>query len=357
MNILITAPSLDTTKNVSGVATVVSTIINHNRHHKYYHYLLGSPDRRLSKPAWAFELIRQILAFPFFLRKYKIDIVHQNLPFDPKGLTREFVINLWCRIMRVPVFLHVHGGVFLMKKTTNPVYLFFANSIFKHSQKVVVLSGLERETIASLYDVKDADVLYNSINTKELKHERRQYDAVNPKILFLGRIHESKGIEDIYDAFRKLDATINFTFILCGTGPLKDTLVCQFDELLGNRFQFKGIVSGKEKNDIIKSVDFFLLPSRYGEGLPMALLESMAAGVVPIVTDDASMKFIVKDKVNGIRVDKYNPEDIAEQLTFIFNNPQLYTDLSENAATLIQKDYDIDSYITKINLLYSQVKK
>ncbi|MES2278373.1 MAG: glycosyltransferase family 4 protein [Bacteroidota bacterium] len=355
MNILITAPSLDTTKNVSGVATVVNTIIENDQHHNFFHYLLGSPDKRLSKPAWAFELIKQLAVFPFFIRKHKIDIVHQNLPFDPKGLTREFFINLWCRLMRVPVLLHVHGGVFLMDKIKNPLYLSLANAVFKHSKKVVVLSDLEKNALARLYNYNEASVLYNSINTKTLKTEGRQYDAANPKLLFLGRIHESKGIEDIYNAFKKIEPGINFTFILCGAGPLKDTMVPQFEALLGSKFEFKGIVSGEAKNNIIKNADFFLLPSRYGEGLPMALLECMAAGVVPIVTDDASMKFIIQDMENGIRVKKSDPEDLFRKVMMNIQDTSLRDKLSANAEKTVVEHYDISAYIIGLNKIYNDI--
>ncbi|WP_316771008.1 glycosyltransferase family 4 protein [Pedobacter frigiditerrae] len=354
MKIAITAPSLDTTKNVSGVATVVNTIINHNTQQHYYHYLLGSPDKRLNKLTWAFELVRQILAFPFFLKRDKIDLVHQNLPFDPKGLTREFVINLWCRIMGVPVFLHVHGGVFLMEKTTNPIFLFFAQSVFKHSKKVVVLSGLEKETLAKLYHV-DAEILCNSVDAASFKVLDRKFEFANPKILFLGRIHESKGIEDILEALTKLNKQANFTFVLCGTGPLKEELVPKFELVLGAKFQYEGIVSGAKKNDIIKSADFFLLPSRYGEGLPMALLESMAAGVVPVVTDDASMKFIVQEGLNGFRVKKNSPDDIYKQLLFACKNPEVCEQLSGASVKLIDEHYNIGYYVQTLNKLYSEI--
>ncbi|PJJ84053.1 glycosyltransferase family 4 protein [Mucilaginibacter auburnensis] len=355
MNILITAPSLDTTKNVSGVATVVNTIINNNPQQKYFHYLLGSPDKRLSKPAWAFELVRQLVAFPLFIRKNKIDIVHQNLPFDPKGLTREYFINRWCKLMGVPVLLHVHGGVFLMDKIKSPLYLKFANYVFKHSRKVVVLSDLEKETLGSLYNYYNANVLYNSINTKALKTENRRYDAGNPKFLFLGRIHESKGIEDIYHTFEKINDSVNFKFILCGTGPLESVMVPKFKALLGDKFEFKGIVSGKQKDDAIKGADFFLLPSRYGEGLPMALLECMAAGVVPIVTDDASMKFVIQDMENGIRVNKSDPDDIAQKIKNIIHDDALRAQLSSNVERTAIERYDISAYIVELNKLYADI--
>jgi len=95
MNILITAPSLNPIKNVSGISCVVQTIISHNEQQQCFHYLLGRPDKKLTKTKWLFDLVKQVLLFPLALIRNKIDLVHQNLPFDPKGLMREYVINLW----------------------------------------------------------------------------------------------------------------------------------------------------------------------------------------------------------------------------------------------------------------------
>src|SRR5690606_29360294 len=101
-----------------------------------------------------------------------------------------------------------------------------------------------------------------------------------------------------------------------------------------------------------KDADFFLLPSRYGEGLPMALLEAMASGLVPIVTDDASMKFVVHPFYNGIRVEKRNASDIAEKILGILDSPVTVTTLQRKAVETVKESYDIQVYISKLNVIY-----
>jgi hypothetical protein len=82
MNILITSPSLDSTKNVSGIASVVNTVIQHNKDYQYYHYLLGRPDKAVSGYIWFVQLIKQLVFFPLALRRNKVKLVHQNLPLE-----------------------------------------------------------------------------------------------------------------------------------------------------------------------------------------------------------------------------------------------------------------------------------
>lgn len=355
MKILITAPSLSPSKNVSGISSVVSNIIQYNKQHDFYHYLLGKPDRSMNKAVWLYHLLGQLLYFPFIIRKNKIELVHQNLPFDPKGLTREYIINFWCRIMHVPVLLHVHGGIFLMNGTNNPFFRKLAKSLFKHSKQVVVLSELEKDAISNFYQFNSVKILYNSINTASYKSGSKQLPDVKPILLFFGRIHESKGVEDIIEAFRLLKGQLNFRFVLCGAGPFKEKFITVCEQLLGDDFEYLGVVSGQTKFDIIKKSHFFLLPSRYGEGLPMALLETMAAGLVPVVTDDASMKFVVHHQINGIRVNKKDPQDLFEKLKNIMSDKKLFALMSENAIKTIKSQYDIKNYVIQLNKIYKTI--
>jgi len=355
MKISITAPSLNTNKNVSGVATVVKNIIHYNTHHQYFHYLLGRPDRKQNKLLWSMELIRQIFLFPFAVKFNKVDLVHQNLPLNLKGVVREYIISLWCRILKVPVVLHVHGGELLMKRTNNTVLLMLIKSIFKQSKQVIVLSDLEKDALRANYQCFSAKVLFNSVDVTKYAYDLNIKKEKGTTILFFGRIHESKGIEDIIEAFKYLKNKIDFRFILCGNGPLKDNFITECKEILGDDFEYRGVVSGAEKLRVINDADYFLLPSRYGEGLPMALLETMAAGVVPVVTDDASMKFVVENDINGIRVQKRDPKDLSDKLERIILNPDLYKILSTNAQKTIKEKYDIGNYIAELNKIYETV--
>ena len=352
LHILITAPSFDTEKNISGISSVVQMIIKNNGKYSYFHYILGKPDNK-NTLIQILLLLKRLLFFPFSLWKNHIDMVHQNFPFDPKGILRESIINQWCRLFRIPVVLHIHGGVFLMNKTSNKLYLYLVKKIFKNSQAVIVLSSLEKESLSRNYRYPNSFILENCIDASLFLNIKRSKMLSTPTFLFMGRMHESKGLDDIFEAFERLKKDdIGFKFLLCGDGPLKEYIVPQFENRLSNQFEYRGIVSGQKKMDVIQSSDCFLLPSRYGEGLPMALLETMAAGVVPIVTDDASMKNIVKNEQNGIIVEKRNPQDLYQKMKKLILNPDLYTAFSMNAKNTIAERCDIKDYIFQLNFIY-----
>jgi glycosyltransferase involved in cell wall biosynthesis len=123
---------------------------------------------------------------------------------------------------------------------------------------------------------------------------------------------------------------------------------------MGDDFEFAGVVSGETKQSIIDRSDIFLLPSRYGEGLPMALLETMANGLVPVVTDDASMKIVVKPNFNGLRVQKRDPADLAAKLQSLLVDSDLLAQLSREAEKTIRREYSIGSYTSRLEAIYDR---
>jgi len=297
-------------------------------------------------------LLKRLLLFPFALWKNHIKLVHQNFPFDPKGILREFIINQWCRLLRIPVVLHIHGGVFLMNKTSNKLYLFLVKEIFRNSRAVIVLSSREKESLSRNYQYPNAFILENCIDVPLFAGIKKEKQFPAPTFLFMGRIHESKGLNDILEAFKLLKADdLDFGFVLCGDGTLRKSIVPQFESILKDRFKYLGVVSGRDKLNAIRGADYFLLPSWF-EGLPLSLLETMAAGLVPVVTNVGSINFFVKNEENGIFAAKKNPRELYQKMKMLILNPDLYETFSMNAKNTIAERCDIQDYIFQLNFIY-----
>ena len=204
MNILISSPSLDPTKNVSGISTVTISIIKYNKEHRYYHYLLGRPDKKTNNLLWGIMLIKQFLLFPFFIKKNKIKIAHQNLPLNAKGILREFVINCWCCLLRIPIVLQIHGGSFIADGTSNFIYKKLVQFIFQNSKQVIVLSEVEKTLLEEKFGYIKAIVLPNCIDTSIFKSDKKIQNYNKLNLLFLGRIEKNKGIYELIEALKKL---------------------------------------------------------------------------------------------------------------------------------------------------------
>jgi len=189
-------------------------------------------------------------------------------------------------------------------------------------------------------------------NIKITKKENLHYK----KIIFFGRIHESKGIDDIEKGLKLLNNSgTKFVFYVYGEGPRKEDFIAHLKINLGNKFQYRGVSNDDEKWNDLDNSDIFLLPSRYGEGMPMAMLEAMALGKVVVVSDDASIKTIIIDGYNGIIVKKFDPENIYMRLLEIIKNDSIMAEIGSNAKETIHLHFDWKVNREKLKEIYFKI--
>lgn len=355
MNVLITAPSLNTKDNVSGISTVAGNIIRHSRQN-FKHLELGSKDKKLFIPKWLFKQISIYARFLFKL--HHIDIVHINTAFNPLSICRDYILILLTKIFGKKIIMHIHGGRYLMENCTQPFIKFAIKNSLKLSDVIIVLSNKESIIVSNL--LKDKGKIYalpNCIDLGSIQPERSPRNPDIPlNIIFLGRIHESKGIDDIEEGIKKLnDCTKNFIFTLYGTGPLRERFIFNMRNTLNGRFLDKGVVHGDAKWKALNESDILLLPSRYGEGMPMSMLEAMATGNVVVVTDDASITTVIKDNINGRIVNKKDPQNICDTLMELIENPEKLKFISQNARKTIYNRYNLTDYISELDKIYSRI--
>jgi glycosyltransferase involved in cell wall biosynthesis len=216
-----------------------------------------------------------------------------------------------------------------------------------------VLSPLEKAWLAAKIPEARVSVLPNCVAVDDAKTFERAYPAGEPlTILYLGRISLNKGIDVIYDALKTLkERGSQVRFVLAGTGPDEALYVPQFRDLLGDAFSFRGVVTGRRKTQLLKECNVFLLPSRF-EGLPMALLECMAFGLVPVTTGVGSIPTVVAHGVNGLLIQEPDAAQIVDAVGALSADKENMRRLSTNARERILNAATADSYVSALNRIY-----
>jgi glycosyltransferase involved in cell wall biosynthesis len=353
MKVLITAPSLDERENVSGIATLVREIIHHGKS-EFSHFIAGRKDAEKAGISWVFRQF--ILPAQFFrqIRREKPDLVHINTAFVPLSIMRDAALTFASKIAGAPVLLHPNGGRFLIEDFDNRLLESVAAKMLQASSKVLVLSEFEKENLTRRWKNLDIGILPNAIAIDKVPPVEKQ--SGEKTILFFGRIHESKGLHEIIKACEILKReNFGFRFNCFGTGPQKDFFIAEMKKVLGEKFFYGGIVSGKEKWKILAESDIFLLPSRYGEGLPLAMLEAMAARCVAVVADVASVRAVIEDGVNGFMVEPYNAAQTTEKLKLLLSDTADWQSLREKARRTVEEKFSIDDYVVKLENLYKEI--
>ncbi len=352
MKVLITAPSLEENKNVSGISSVVRQIIE-NADADFFHFPAGRKDGEKAGINW---IIKQFFLVPKLLReikKHKIDLVHINAALTPLSILRDAALVRTARFADVPVLLHIHGGKYLVEDFENNFLSTLSKKMFQWSKVVVVLSEFEKELIEKRYKNLKIWFLENAVSIENTK--MRKAETIEKTIIFLGRLHESKGLHEIIETCRILkNDGFSFRFNCYGAGDLKDFFVGEMKEILGKKFFYGGIISGAEKWQALAESDIFFLPSRYGEGLPMAMLEALAAGNIVVVSEMASIGGVIEEGVNGFKIEPRNTAQMVEKLKLLISGKIDPENLRKNAAATIAEKYDLKNYIKNLENIYAE---
>ncbi len=352
---MITAPSLDESENVSGISTVVRQIINSSNLH-FVHFVAGKKDTEKRRFGW---FLRQfILLFRFYREAKKVDIVHINTALNTLSILRDFFLVSIAKVADKRILLHVHGGNFLAV-CEFPSFLLkkIAEKMLAKADVVLVLSRREKEILESKFSgLRKVLFLENSVEVDESISIEKKPNSV----IFLGRLEESKGLRELAEAMKILtsDPTLSFTLRVFGAGTLEKDFVSEMKRTLGERFYFGGVVSGEKKIHELAKSDIFVLPSRYGEGLPMAMLEAMAYECIVVVSEMASVGEVVVDGVNGFLIQPHNINLLVEKLKNILKaDEEFKQSLRRNARETVKSKFNLNSYIQRLERIYREELK
>lgn len=161
------------------------------------------------------------------------------------------------------------------------------------------------------------------------------------RVAFSGRIvEEQKRISLVLEAMAQAcrrDSRIECWLIGDGSA-LSSSKQWVLDRDLGDRIHFLGRLEPVAVQDKLVQCQAILLMSDY-EGLPVALLEAMAIGVVPVVRSIPSgIPELVKNNETGFLVDEA-PEQAASAIVHLVNHPELWLQHSEASKLLVSKYY------------------
>ena len=355
-SVLITAPSLDEQSNVSGISTVVRNIIEFSDSSiKYFHFKVGKQDKKKRSISWVIDQMLLIPRLIASILKLKIQAVHLNTGFEAASLNRDFAIFFISKyLLRKKVIFHVHGGYYLMNPPKKHTWLnFIIYTVLKNADVVIVLSNTEKKVLQSNYLFNNCFALPNSVDIVDVKLINKNFTGPL-NICFLGRIVNSKGVFVIVDAFKALSERFKeFSFHLYGTGPELNSVLEGLNGIPGLNFNYHGVIGGARKWEVLTESHVFLLPSLFGEGLPMALLEAMNFKCVPVVTNDASMAEVIQNGANGFVVGKGDVADLTSAISNILDRRELLPAVSDQAHETIVKKYGMERYIVDLNNIYA----
>jgi glycosyltransferase involved in cell wall biosynthesis len=186
----------------------------------------------------------------------------------------------------------------------------------------------------------------------------RRRPAVSGKlrILFAGRLeHVQKGVLDLPSIDRILaDRGVDAQWTVVGSGPDEERLRVAWTS---SRVSFLGAKTRDEVIGIASEHDVFVLPTRW-EGVPVALLEAMGVGLVPVVSNvESGVGEILTDSVTGLMPPVGDPRAFADAIATLDANRAKLESMSGAASAYVRKNHDIRERTDAYQALFARYEQ
>lgn len=237
--------------------------------------------RTFVRECWLLARFTINLVMDLRQNEYELVHIHWGAPF-PSIVRILRAIGLIPRDLRYVVSMH-GADVLLFGSKFSPVMKFGLRgaslwTAVNRRDLAYVRSKLGGSAPSSLLLPMPVDPIFSQ---KPSSYNENRRDKL--RLLYVGRLVPKKGAREFLDAIQYLKHPENFEITVVGSGPLKDSLQSEFDDIA----QFLGACSPREIRTLLDNSTIFVAPfidqPNDREGLPVTILEAASVGV-PIVT-------------------------------------------------------------------------
>jgi glycosyltransferase involved in cell wall biosynthesis len=349
---------------LGGISTLAATLVPVLEQRVELLYLPTAPGKPHKEsgsisPRNLGRIVSQYSRFLPALHRFRPDIVHLHTSQGSAWLKDTFFV-LAGKTLGRRVVLHVHAASFdeLYGERTRFTQR-YTRAVMGLADAVIAVSTEWRGYLERIVPIDRIFAFRNCIAVDALPSRIPDEATAGVKALFLGSIGVRKGAIDLLEAVSRLESGgCPFELWIAGGEEKEGDLLrlrTRLEELhLEDVCRLVGEVRGAEKARLLEEADLFVLPS-YHEGLPMAILEAMAAGLAVIATPVGGIPEVVREGHNGFLVAPGDVEALAERLTFLVRDRDLREVMGRRSREIAERELDVKPYVERLVSLYESL--
>lgn len=298
----------------------------------------GAPTKIQRQPIYllaaALYIILGTLQLFWQCWRLKPDLLHVNWPF-PHGLMA------WpaSKILKIPMVFSFHGGELLLAKK----FSFVANILrwlLPKANAVTANSSFTQGLIKKL-DTRHVTIIPYGLTIEPKPAKKRLQDSI-PRLLFVGRLDERKGLRYLLETLPLILAKQTVRLRIVGEGILERELKERCRELgLGSVVDFLGFVTKEELVDEYASCDVFVLPAIVDskgdtEGLGIVMIEALAHAKPVVASNVGGISDVIISSTTGVLVPEKDPDSLAQAILAVLSDPAKAEEMGHKGLEDIQ---------------------
>lgn len=263
-------------------------------------------------------------------------VVHLCVSYTTTGLARDVAYAALLRVAGRRVIAHVHGGSLVEGDTSARARLVRLVSRLTHD--TITIGPSSAAALASLG--VEAEWVMNPVRAGVSDGRRPERSSEALRVLFAGTYGERKGTPALLRAVRRArDSGVSVELVLAGKEEHRGeeaalrSLAAELE--LNGAVRFAGVVGWERLVELYGEADAFCLPSER-DGVPMALLEAMAAGLPVVATGVGGIGDVVLDGETGVLVEPGDPVAVADALSSLAGSEDLRRRLGDAGRARVE---------------------
>jgi len=288
------------------------------------------------------------------MRRGRFDVVHTH------GYFAGTFGRLAAVIARVPFLLHhVHTTYSFLQ----PRHHRIERALSSVTGRIICVAKAVQENLSAVVGIRGEKlcVIYNASPAEHdqcpswVVEDTREALGIKPGdfvVTTVASISENKGQAVLLEAFRHTAADHPASkLILVGDGPRRQALETQARGLgLASRVIFTGVLMNV--NPVLQLTDVLVLPTTKREGLSVALVEGLSAGIPLIGSRLGAIPEVVEDDVNGILVKPGSAVELGSALERLLRSPDIRKRMGQAGRAIYDRKFALARMMTQIEELY-----
>lgn len=288
------------------------------------------------------------------LRKIKPDILNVSTPkaslvfslaslfyrkskiiFTLRGLRSDTLNGVKYRIVKFTEYLccQIADKVIVISPSLRDYAV--STGILRKSKSIVIGHGSSNGVNIERFTLDSSKLLFGT-------SFRKDYEINTGDVVFgyVGRLVKDKGVEELYDSFRKIKQDYPRTFLLLvGTFEAGDPLTSNLVEAIEKDKNIIVLDYMEQIENIFPAMDCFVLYS-YREGFGNVSIEAAAMGLPVIVADIPGLKDTIVDNETGLLSEPRNSEDLYYKMLCLLRDEEKRKIMGKNGRNRVVKYFD-----------------